>query len=347
MKAQGRTRTGVNSLKPEPWLTELLGNLQRRICGAVRADLSSQSSAFLSSVARDGAGDVTFQVDVHPEEIVAEVLMNPPEPLMVICEGLGCRVLPAGADRSDANWCVIIDPLDGSREIAYGKRSAWVLCGVAAAHPAPTLADIVWAIQAEVPPLQQERGVVVTAVRGRGAYQELWDFSAGSFVGQKQALLPSAAESIRGGFAAFADYFAGSHMLIGEIADETLNRVLGPVHEGEAAVYNDQYLSSGGCMYLLATGRYRFFADLRPVIGDVGKTVGLCAHPYDLCTHLIASEAGAIVTDMAGDPLSYPLSTDTDCGWIGYANTSIRTEIQATLSTVLRDFAAKHARRGS
>jgi hypothetical protein len=131
-------------------------------------------------------------------------------------------------------------------------------------------------------------------------------------------------------------------MLIGEIADETFGAVLGPVGKGEAVVYNDQYLSSGGCMYLLATGRYRFFADLRPLIGQVGRTVGLCAHPYDLCTHLIASEAGAIVTDMAGGPLAYPLSTDTDCGWIGYANANIAAEMRTPLAVVIRDFVTRH-----
>jgi len=346
---------------PRPWLIDLLGDLQRRIREVVREDLSSQSTAFLSSVARGGAGDVTFQIDVRPEEVVADLLSNPPEPLLVICEGLGRRVFPDGAPDTDVQWCVIIDPLDGSREIAYGKRSAWVLSGIAAARPSPTLADILWAMQTEVPPLGQECGVVVTAARRQGAYQQTHDLSAvlerdrkavapiggkaaTRTVGEKQALRPSVARSVRGGFAIFADYFAGSHMLIGEIADETLGRVLGPVKKGEAVVYNDQYLSSGGCMYLLATGRYRFFADLRPTISEVGRTAGLCAHPYDLCTHLIASEAGAIVTDITGGPLSYPLSTEVDCGWVGYANASIRAEMETPLSSAVRDFVARHTR---
>jgi fructose-1,6-bisphosphatase/inositol monophosphatase family enzyme len=346
---------------PRPWLIELLGDLHLRIREVVREDLGSQSAAFLSSVAREGAGDVTFQIDVRPEEVVADLLSNPLEPLLVICEGLGRRVFPDGARDADVHWCVIIDPLDGSREIAYGKRSAWVLSGVAAARPSPTLADIVWAMQTEVPHLGQERGVVVTAARGRGAYQQTHDLSAAPdrdgkavapaseqaatrIAGEKQALRPSVARSVRGGFAIFADYFAGSHMLIGEIADEVLGRVLGPVKKGEAVVYNDQYLSSGGCMYLLATGKYRFFADLRPVIGEAGRTAGLCAHPYDLCTHLIASEAGAIVTDITGGPLSYPLSTEVDCGWVGYANTSIQAEMETPLASVVGDFVARHTR---
>ena len=332
---------------PGPWLTDLLGGLQLRIREVVQEDLSSQSTAFLSSVAREGAGDVSFQIDIRPEEVVEDCLRNPPEPLIVICEGLGRRIFPAGANDNEAKWCVIIDPLDGSREIAYGKRSAWVLAGIAPAQPAATLADIVWAIQTEVPPLGHARGSVVTAAKGSGAQEQVWELSGSPTVGAARALRPSVAPSVRGGFAIFADYFAGSHALVGEIADETLGIVLGPMGKGEAVVYNDQYLSSGGCMYLLATGRYRFFADLRPLIGQAGRTVGLCAHPYDLCTHLIASEAGAIVTDMAGGPLAYPLSTDTDCGWIGYANANIMAEMRTPLATATRGFVERHAGRAA
>ena len=77
-------------------------------------------------------------------------------------------------------------------------------------------------------------------------------------------------------------------------------------------------------MYLIASGTYRFYADLRPVAAHVaarsGRNVGLCAHPYDLCTYLIAQQAGVLITDPAGAPLSYALATDVECGWVGYAN---------------------------
>jgi fructose-1,6-bisphosphatase/inositol monophosphatase family enzyme len=77
------------------------------------------------------------------------------------------------------------------------------------------------------------------------------------------------------------------------------------------------------------------------MLKSTGKTVGLCAHPYDLCTYLIATEAGAVVTDASGGPLSYALTTDVDCEWIGYANESILAEMRPALSAVLRDLADK------
>jgi hypothetical protein len=56
----------------------------------------------------------------------------------------------------------------------------------------------------------------------------------------------------------------------------------------------DQYLSSGGQLYELISGRDRFIADLRPLMEPLlnrrGLMLGICAHPYDLCTELIARE---------------------------------------------------------
>ena len=49
----------------------------------------------------------------------------------------------------------------------------------------------------------------------------------------------------------------------------------------------------------------------------------LCCHPYDLCTELIAREAGLIVTDEYGKPLAAPLDVTTNMSWIGYANKAI------------------------
>jgi len=157
---------------------------------------------------------------------------------------------------------------------------------------------------------------------------------------RKAASQPSAAASVRGGFAVFADYFAGSHAVTAQIADLVFDAALGPVRPGKALAFNDQYLSTAGCMYLVANGAYRFFADLRPVVGQVavrsGRNVGLCAHPYDLCTYLIAQQAGVLITDPAGlRSLSYPLATDVDCGWIGYANQSVRDEMEAPLRSAI------------
>jgi hypothetical protein len=62
----------------------------------------------------------------------------------------------------------------------------------------------------------------------------------------------------------------------------------------------------------------------------------LCCHPYDLCTTLIAREAGVIITDPAGAPLDAPLDLTTDVAWVGYANDALRRSIEPVLQAVLR-----------
>src|SRR5207245_11809027 len=105
----------------------------------------------------------------------------------------------------------------------------------------------------------------------------------------------------------------------------------------------DQYASSGGQLYELMAGHDRFVTDLRPLMEHLlrerGASLGICCHPYDLCTELIAREAGVIVTDVRGERLSAPLAVQATVAWAGYANDSIRAQIEPLLQAAL-------ARRG-
>src|SRR5262249_32986207 len=105
-----------------------------------------------------------------------------------------------------------------------------------------------------------------------------------------------------------------------------------PPSTNSPQVFDDEYISSGGQLYELMVGHDRFIADLRPLLLDkTGRKTGLCAHPYDLSTALVAQEAGVIVTDGTGNPLSAPLDTTTPVAWIGYANAELRQQIEPVL----------------
>jgi hypothetical protein len=86
-------------------------------------------------------------------------------------------------------------------------------------------------------------------------------------------------------------------------------------------------------------GHDRFVADLRPLIETVlnrrGLALGICCHPYDMCTELIAREVGVIVTDERGNLLRAPLRVEPDIAWAGYANETIRREIEPLLRDAL------------
>ena len=78
-----------------PWLRTLLRTMHERIRAAVREDLDSKEESFLSGEVHHGAGDVSFQIDIRPEEIVEQTFSNAPEAVVVICEGLRPKRLPS------------------------------------------------------------------------------------------------------------------------------------------------------------------------------------------------------------------------------------------------------------
>jgi fructose-1,6-bisphosphatase/inositol monophosphatase family enzyme len=319
-----------------PWATSLVFRLHDRIRSAVRVQLANSTAVELRAEVHAGHGDVSFGIDVPAEDLVRKVASEAPEPILVVAEGIGVQVFPAGSDPKSVRICLIVDPVDGSRELMYQKRSAFILSGLAVVKGGvPDLSDVVLGVVTEIPPSTQSLGVQAWAVRGQGAYEQAWDLDATIHVGEERRLHASEEPTIRGGFATFVHYFPGTHAPMGQLADEVLGAVLGPVEPGKAGAFEDSYLSTGGQLYLLASGKYRLVVDARPLL-SAGRRP-LSAHPYDLAgPALVAEESGAVVTDLEGNSLSYPLDTDTDCGYIGYANSSIRDEVWPQLEPALR-----------
>ena len=107
---------------------------------------------------------------------------------------------------------------------------------------------------------------------------------------------PSLAPTIAHGYAGITRFFPGAREELAAIDEEIVLGALGPVQPGKAHCFEDQYASSGGQLYELTSGHDRFIADLRPLMENVlrerGQSLGICCHPYDLCTELIAREAG-------------------------------------------------------
>jgi fructose-1,6-bisphosphatase/inositol monophosphatase family enzyme len=330
---------------------ELLAAIRRihdRVRDAVVAESERARVEELSEVADDEQeGDTIYAVDRVSEEVVVEMFESEVAartPLVLVAEGIeGGRVtLPRGAQESDAVWRVVVDPIDGTRGIMYQKRSAWVLTGAARNRgEETTLQDIEVAVQTEIPLVKQHLSDTLWAVKGEGAHAERRNRLTGE--GEPLQVRPSRATSIRHGFAMLARFFPGARDELAAIDEEVVRGALGPVEPGKAHCFEDQYLSSGGQLYELLMGHDRFVADLRPLVESVinrrGERLGICCHPYDVCTELIAREAGVVVTDERGEPLRAPLRVEPDVAWVGYANESIRREIEPLLREAL-------ARRG-
>ena len=319
--------------------------LQQRIRDAVVAACAGQSPAESGAVERDDAGDTIYAIDrVSEDRLVDEIEREIARraPVVLVAEGLPPEgmTLPRGTPRDRAAWRVIVDPIDGTRGIMYQKRSAWILTAIAPERGAETrLRDVVLAAQTEIPTEKQHRSDRAWALRGTGARAERYDWSAGRW--DERALEPSRAATIRHGYATVSRFFPGARDVLAAVDEQIAGRVLGPSPEGKALCFEDQYACTGGQLYELMTGHDRFVADLRPLVRPIlaerGLPMGLACHPYDVCTALIAEEAGVVIADAAGEPLDAPLDIEADVAWAGYANDAIRAEVAPALAEAIAD----------
>jgi fructose-1,6-bisphosphatase/inositol monophosphatase family enzyme len=298
----------------------------------------------LAAVEREEEGDTIYAVDRISEELLIDFCgreIATIAPLVLIAEGLpdGKVILPEGASEESAAWRMIVDPIDGTRGLMYQKRSAWVLTGVARNRGDDTsLPDIELAVQTELPLVKQHLADVVWASRGDGVKAERFNRLSGERA--RIAIRPSHSPSIAHGFASVSRFFPGVRDELAAIDEEVVLGALGPVQPGKTHCFEDQYASTGGQLYELISGHDRFIADIRPLMQGVlkerGLPLGICCHPYDICTELIAREAGVIVTGIDGRPLDYRLAVEPDVAWIGYANVGVRLQIEPHLLSALK-----------
>ncbi len=324
---------------------EPLIRLHDTIRGLVVVACETRSQKELTTVSHDGAGDVTYAIDRISEDALVDWFireMADALPIILIGEGLpnGRMVLPVDADEKDARWQVIVDPIDGTRGLMYQKRPGWILTGIAPNRGEDTtIANIELAIQTEIPLVKQHLCDQLWAIRGGGVQgvrkNRLTNES------RPLAVQPSRATELRHGFATICRFFPGGRDVLAALDEELCDRVV-TRRNGEAGVFEDQYASTGGQLYGLAIGQDRFVADLRPLVERFtiqrGLAAGHCCHPYDICAKLIAEEAGVVITTPSGEPLSYPLDTESNVAWVGYANHDLQLQIEPVLQELLNKF---------
>ncbi len=154
--------------------------------------------------------------------------------------------------------------------------------------------------------------------------------------GEPLRLRPSQATTINHGFATVSNFFPGTKRLASELMERIAAHLIGPADVTKATVFDDQYISTGGQFYELIIGHDRFIADLRPAFYQMqNQPQGLCCHPYDCATLLIAEECGVLVTDSTGQPLDGPMDTTTGLSWIGYANPALKRQIEPVVQKFL------------
>ena len=298
----------------------------------------------MSSVVAHQAGDVIFAIDRHVEPVIEEAIEQWPEecrPLLLIAEGMGedgRRLFGEGEPR----YRLIIDPIDGTRNIMYDMRSAWFLASLVPNVGEETrLKDAVVSVVVELPTSKHGFADSFTATIERPTLARRCDLRTGQSA--PLFIRPSTAATLKNGFAQVSNFFPGTKVLASELMERIAARTLGPTEPGRSDVFDDQYLTTGGQMIELAVGRYRFTCDLRPAFYKIvetrlGRAVhGLECHPYDLAGALVAKQAGVILTDAHGKPLDAPLDVTTGVAWAGYANAALQHQIEPVIQDFLRE----------
>ncbi|HVS72306.1 MAG TPA: inositol monophosphatase [Phycisphaerae bacterium] len=319
----------------------------RALGGEVRAAVmrARERGAEMAGAMRDTAADTIYGIDAEIEPLLVDFFerLSRKVPVVLIAEGLHDEAGREGERRfggSGEAVRIIVDPIDGTRGLMYDKRSAWFLAGVAVDRGEGTrLSDIEAAVQVEIPLSKQWLADTLWAVRGGGAHcvrENLYSLER-KLESWPLTPRPSGAENISHGFATVADFFPGTKELAGRLAEEIVKACIGPADVTRATVFEDQYISTGGQLYELMMGHDRFVADVRPIFYAIQKRpAGLCVHPYDVASVLIAREAGVEITDGMGGELDGPLDTTTGLSWAGFANRALRARIEPVMTAALR-----------
>ena len=198
------------------------------------------------------------------------------------------------------------------------------------------------AAMTELPTAKQWRADQLSAVRGAGPHG-LVAQSVNVFTNERTPLSiqPSRAVDFEHGFASLAKFFPDGKALTAQIEEALWDRL------GTSSVFDDQYLSTGGQIYELLTGRDRLVGDLRPlVLPALGLHRGTTCHPYDICTGFLLTEAGGVLETPGGHPLDAPLDTTTPVAWIGYANDTLARLARPVLHQLCEHYLAATWRNG-
>jgi fructose-1,6-bisphosphatase/inositol monophosphatase family enzyme len=271
----------------------------------------------MAAVSGQTPADTIYAVDrVADEALVGWFEQHWPD-VVVVSEGLDEPVAVGGP----AEWTVIVDTVDGTRGLMYDKRAAW--CLAAAAPPGGTLAHIAAAAMTELPTVKQTAVDQLSARRGGGVVAERLDLLRAART--PLALHPSPTADLEHSFSGVAKFFLPGKAELASLEAELFRR-LGCRH-----VFDDEYLSTGGQLHELMSGRDRFVADLRPLVAPSAHA----CHPYDVCTAMLLEEVGGVVTDPRGAPLDAPLDTVTPVAWVGYANETLAAWIGPVLAELV------------
>ena len=297
-------------------LAAALAEIGRRVRDVVRAARPDGDPDRDHEVVRSEGGDDVFGIDARADEVLLDGLARLGDrwPGSVVLEGYDDAVAIGDAS---GPWRYLADPVDGTRPLLAGKRSAWVLLG--AGRDATTLEDLEVGAAVEIPTRRAALGLVAWAARDGSAFalQAEDDDLVGGGAATPVRLRPQTGRPLDRSFVTVVRLLPGGHGPIGAWADR---------HLAGLEVYDDLLPCTGGAMMGLASGADRAVFDPRPLL----HPEGFAAHPYDLAALVVVRAAGVVIEALPPGPLAVPLDTDTAVAWAGYADEATARRLRPT-----------------
>jgi myo-inositol-1(or 4)-monophosphatase len=266
-------------------------------------------------------GDVTFAIDAAAERTLAEFLAARAPDVAFYSEHAGL-VEPGGTARA----VLVVDPIDGTRPALAGLESCCVSVAAAPLDSEPSMGDVSVGCVVEIP-----SGTVFLAERGAGVVESppvhlsanqriermFWSYG---FRGRPaRATAEALAELID------ASSVGGATFELGSASFDMTRVVTGQL---------DAYVEPGPRLVADVPG-------LRAEFERVGHGAVLNNSPYDLAAAaLVLEEAGALVTDAYGRPLSDRLLLGSDAAFqmsiVASANPALHARILAAVDEGIR-----------
>lgn len=302
-----------HSNAPDPELVELataLVELAVEVRQRVRAGLGRHSRD--AEVVRTEGGDDIFGIDERADRVLLDgfAALGARFPGRLVIEGTAA---PVAVGDPDGPWRFLVDPLDGTRPLLAGKRSAWVLIG--AGRGATTLEELELSVVVEVPTLRA--GLALVAWATRDGHLVAVDHHLESGAEREVVLQPRQGAEVEHSFVTVVRLAPGFSGAIGVWQDRWLAGL---------TVFDDLVPCSAGQMLGLAMGADTAVFDPRPLLAPAT----LAAHPYDLAGLWVARAAGAIIEALPSGPLDVPLDVHTAVAWQGFANPTVAERLRVT-----------------
>ena len=263
-------------------LRELVGELAGDLRERVLPHLGSHAGREHGGEA--AGGDVTFAIDADAEEHLADWVARRAPGVAFYSEDRGL-VEPAGPSQ----WVLVVDPIDGTRPAMAGFEAACVSVAAAPLDGEPRMRDVAVGCVIEI-----KSGNRFLAVRGDGVSADV-------------PVRPSANASL--------DRLFWTYGLRGRPARETME-VIGALVDGSSVGGGAFELGSAAYdLTRVVTGQLDAYVEpgprlvsegpgMREAFERVGGGAVLNNSPYDLAAGaLCVWEAGAVLTDCAGEPL--------------------------------------------